>query len=250
VGELKDLIQSAVGSGASVELGPDGKFVVTAAETGSSLLELTISSDNEGGGSLQLATEVTQDGRAAASIDASLESGALRLTHQDYGSAAGFRVEFTNAATGTELGLGASGTESTGTDVAGTIGGLAATGSGRVLTGASDTSAEGLSVKVTDAFTGGSVMFSRGIASQLSLLLDGLMGTEHGSVRSVLDGLDERVASLGDHVDEMDARLARRQEDLVRRFTAMEQAMAVAQNQSAWIASQIGSLPTYSSSNG
>ena len=250
VGELKDLIQSAVGSGASVELGPDGKFVVTAAETGSSLLELTISSDNEGGGSLQLATGVTQDGRAAAPIDASLESGALRLTHQDYGSAAGFRVEFTNAATGTELGLGASGTESTGTDVAGTIGGLAATGSGRVLTGASDASVEGLSVKVTDAFTGGSVMFSRGIASQLSLLLDGLMGTDHGSIQSVLDGLDERVASLGDHVDEMDARLARRQEDLVRRFTAMEQAMAVAQNQSAWIASQIGSLPTYSSSNG
>jgi flagellar hook-associated protein 2 len=248
VGELKDLVQNAVGGGATVELGSDGKLVITAAEAGSSLLELTISSDNEGGGSLQIATEVTQEGRAAARVGASLEGGALKLTHQDYGSSAGFRIEFANGATGTELGLGASGTEYAGTDVEGTIGGLAATGSGRVLTGAADTDVEGLAIQVTDAFTAGSVSYSRGVAAQLALVLDAFLGTDQGSIQSLLDGLDDRVDSLSDRVADMDARLERRQTDLIRRFTAMEQAMAVAQNQSAWIAAQIGSLPTYSSS--
>lgn len=249
VGELKDLVQNAVGNGTTVEIGIDGKIRVTSDPPGSSLLQLTISSDNEGGGSLALATEVTQVGREAASIDATLEGGALKLTHQDYGSVTGFRVEFANGATATELGLGASGTEYAGTDVEGTIGGLAATGSGRVLTGASDTDAEGLSVQVTDAFTSGSVTYSRGVASQLSLLLEDLLGSDQGSIQSILDSLDGRVTTLGDRVDALDARLERRQDDLIRRFTAMEQAMAVAQNQSAWIASQISSLPTYSSSS-
>ena len=249
VGELKDLVQNAVGTGAIVSIGADGKITVTTDPPGSSLLEVTISASNDGGGSLSLSTEVTQEGREAASIDATLEGGALRLGHQDYGSAAGFRVEFGNAATGTELGLGASGTEYAGTDVEGTIGGLAATGSGRVLTGASDTDVEGLSIQVTDAFTSGSVTFSRGIASQLDAMLESLLGTDDGSLQSILDALDGRVNKLNDRVDALDARLVRRQEELVRRFTAMEQAMAVAQSQSAWIASQVGSLPTYSSSS-
>lgn len=249
LGELKDLVQNAVGSGTTVEIGPDGKITVTSTPPASSLLELTITANNEGGGSLSLTTEVTQEGRDASSIDATLEGGALRLTHQDYGSSAGLRIEFSNAGTGTELGLGASGTEYAGTDVEGTIGGLVATGSGRVLTGADDTDVEGLSIKVTDVFTSGSVTYSRGVASQLNVLLDTLLGTDQGSIQSVMDGLDERVSTLSDHVDAMDARLERRQEDLIRRFTKMEQAMAVAQNQSEWIASQIGSLPTYSSSS-
>ena len=235
------------GSGTTVEIGADGRINVTSNPPASSLLQLTITAENEGGRTLSLTTEVTQEGRDPSSIEATLDGGALRLTHPDYGSSAGFRVEFANAATATELGLGASGSEYTGTDVEGTIGGLSATGYGRVLTGMSGTDVEGLSVQVTDAFTSGSVTYSRGVASRLSALLESLLGTDEGSIQYNLNRLDQRVTTLSDRVEEMDARLARRQDDLIKRFTAMEQAMAVAQNQSAWIASQIGALPSYSS---
>jgi len=197
-----------------------------------------------------MGTTVTQEGRSAAPIQASLDGGALKLTSDGYGSASGFRIEYGNAATNTELGLGASGTEYTGTDVQGTIGGMAATGSGQVLGGAGGTDVEGLSVQVEDGFTSGSVTYSRGVASQIQLALQTMLGTGDGSIQSITDGLDSRVTSIQDRIDQIDARLDRRKDQLTKQFTAMEQAMSTAQNQSAWLASQIGALPTYSSTGG
>jgi flagellar hook-associated protein 2 len=250
LGELKDMIQNAVGSDATVELGADGKLLVTAGATGASLLELTVSADLQSG-TLDLSTEVTQEGRAAARIDASLVGGALKLVHQDYGSSVGFSIAYANPGTDTELGLGATGTEFTGTDVVGTIGGLAGTGVGRILTGADGADAEGLMVQVESTFTGGSVTFSRGVASLLDLVLDPLLSTGEGSVSAIMDALDDHVTSLSERVEEIDARLEQRRSDLIRRFTAMEQAMAKAQNQSAWLASQISTLAgSYSRNEG
>jgi flagellar hook-associated protein 2 len=249
LGELEDLVQNALGTDATVELGTDGRFTVTAADTGSSLLELEMSSDNLGGGTLQLTTGVTQEGRSAAAIDASLAGGALQLVHRDYGSNAGFRIEYANAGTETELGLGGTtATEYTGTDVVGTIGGLAATGSGRVLTGDAGTDVDGLTVSVDDSFTDGSVTFSRGIAAIVEQTVEPMLGTDDGSIQWLIDNLDERVETLNDRIADIQARLERREESLVRQFTAMEQAMAVAQNQSAWLTSQISSLVGSSSS--
>ncbi len=246
VGELRDRVQNAVGADATVEL-VDGQLIVTAGETGSSLLEVTLSSDNAGGGTLELATTVQTEGRPAAGVTASLDGDGLKLVHDGFGSSAGFRVEY-NATAEAELGLGASGTEYTGTDVTGTIGGMAATGSGRVLTGADEADVEDLMIRVDTDFTTGSVLFSRGVASVLEQTVDPLLETGAGSIQSIIDGLDERVTGMNDRIADIEMRLERRREDLIRRFTAMEQAMAVAQNQSAWLASQIGALPgSYSS---
>ncbi len=249
LGELRDLLQNTLGTDATVELAGDGTFSITAAETGSSLLEVEMSSDNLGGGTLQLATEVSQEGRAAARIDASLVGGALALAHQDYGTTAGFRIEYANAGTETELGLGGTtATEYAGTDAVGTIGGMAATGSGRVLTGAADTDVEGLMVSVGESFSTGSVTFSRGIASLVEQAIEPMLDSADGSIQWLLDGLDDRVETLNDRIDDMEARLERRRDTLIRKFTAMEKAMAIAQNQSAWLMAQIGALPGSASS--
>lgn len=249
LGELKDAITNAVGSGATVDLDANGKFVVTAEDTGTSLLDLSITAELASG-TLDLSNSVTQEGRSAARIDASLEGGALKLAHEDYGSSKGFRVEYGLAGTGTELGFAASGTETTGTDVAGTIGGLAATGSGRLLTGGDGTDVEGLVIQVDSNFTSGSVAFERGIAARLQLILEPLLGIEDGSIQSLMDGLDNRITSMNDRIDQIDARLERRRADMIRRFSAMERAMSNAQSQSNWLASTINSLPgAYSSSS-
>jgi flagellar hook-associated protein 2 len=248
VGELRDRIQNAVGSDATVEL-VDGAFEVTAGESGSSLLELTLSSDNAGGGTLDLSTTVQTEGRPQAGITASLDAGTgeLKLVHDDYGSTPGFRVEYSVDAA-TELGLGASGTEYTGTDIQGTIGGMAATGSGQLLTGADGTDVDGLMVRADATFSSGSILFSRGVGSLLEQAVDPMLdSTDDGSIQSLVDGLGERVTDMTDRVADIDARLERRRDELIRRFTAMEQAMAVAQNQSSWLTSQIATLPSYSS---
>ena len=250
--ELKDLIQNAVGADATVAL-VDGKFVVTAEEEGSSLIELTLSATRQDEtNALDISTEVGQEGRAAARIDASLtQDGRLNLVHQDYGSSAGFRITYANGSAEAGLGLGATDTEYKGADVAGTIGGMAATGSGRTLTGADGTDVEGLLLTLEPSFTGGSITFSRGIASLLQLAVEPLLGTEQGSIKSLIDGLDGRITGMNDRIDDIDARLERRRDDLIRRFTAMEQAMSQAQSQSNWLASTIGSLPgAYSGNNG
>ncbi len=244
LGELRDTMQNLVGSDAIVEIDAGGKFAVTAGATGSSLLELTLSSDNAGGGSLQLGTTVATEGRPAAGITAALDptTGALVLTHGAYGSNAGFSFALTDPTNEGALGLGASATEQRGSDIVGTIGGVVATGSGWTLTGAAGTDTDGLMVKLDGAFAGGSITFSRGVASTLDRALSSLLDTGDGSIQSIIDRLDENVTRMSDRIDDMDARLERRRQDLVRRFTAMEQALALAQSQSSWLAGQITRL--------
>lgn len=246
VGELRDRIAAAVGTGATVEL-VGGRFRVTANDTGSSLLNLAVSSDNQGGGSLQLGLDVETQGRAVAPIEASLSGDALRLTHEDYGSAAGFRIEYETAEAESWLGLGGiGGVEHRGTDVVGTIGGHAATGVGRILTGAADTAVHGLTLRVESTFTTGSVTFSRGVASLVERAAAPMLGKEPGSIHSIIEGLSGQVTGLNDRIEALEQRLVRRREDLIRRFTAMEQAMSLAQSQSAWLATQMNNFSSYS----
>jgi flagellar hook-associated protein 2 len=252
VGELRDRIAAAVGAGATVELAADGRFRVTATDTGASLLQVAVSSDNAGGGTLQLGLDVETQGRSTAPITASLSGGSLRLVHESYGSSAGFRVDHDTADAEGWLGLGAAaegGVEVRGTDVVGTIGGHATTGAGRLLTGAADTAVHGLALRVEDTFTTGSVTFSRGIASLVERAVAPMLSKEGGSIHSITEGLGEQVSGLNDRIEAFDDRLVRRREDLIRRFTAMEQAMSLAQSQSAWLSSQVNHFSSYSGRN-
>ncbi len=251
LGDLRDRVQNLVGADATVGIDANGRFLVTANKAGSSLLELTLSYDNKGGtGALQLGTEVATEGHPAAPIQASLSAtNTLQLTHQDYGSSAGLRVAFDTGNAAAAFGLDTT-LDHTGQDIEGTIGGMATTGSGSVLTGAEGTGVEGLMLRIEDTFTTGSVTFSRGIGSLVERALAPMLETgTAGSIQSIIDGLDERVTTMNDRIDALDVRLDRRRESLIRRFTAMEQAMAIAQNQSSWLMSQIGSLPGSYSSN-
>ena len=87
------------------------------------------------------------------------------------------------------LGLGtAIGTSVAGLDVAGTIGGFAATGDGQILTGTGD--AAGLAIEVLGGATGSrdTLNFARGFASSLLDTLDAYVDNE--------GILDDRTASL------------------------------------------------------
>jgi flagellar hook-associated protein 2 len=194
--------------------------------------------------------DVVTAGRGTVDIEASDSGGQLSLVHQEYGSADGLEVSFlAGGADGTaSLGVGA-GTYA-GQDVQGTIGGLAATGAGQILTGDDDTSVAGLMIRYEGADTGlvGTLTFSRGIASAMEARTDLLLGSENGSIDALVANIDPLVDRLNDRINTLEGRLERRREFLIAKFARLEEALALAQSQSQWLTAQFANLPSYSAS--
>ncbi|RMH11887.1 MAG: hypothetical protein D6701_14400 [Gemmatimonadetes bacterium] len=246
LGDIRSEVETALGGSATVSV-VGGKLQVTANETGLSLISLTIGSDNAGGGTLSFGTvDTTVAGRTAAAITASDSGGQLKLEHADYGSAAGFTVGYTAGGSDGSASLGLSAGTTTGLDVQGTIGGLAATGSGQLLQGTTGTAAEGLIIRVDSADTGllGTFTFSRGVASLAELVTENLLGTDVGSIQDVVDGLDESIQRIEDRIADFEDRLERRRQSLLARFTALEEALARAQSQGQFLTSALAGLQT------
>ena len=109
-----------------------------------------------------------------------------------------------------------------------------------------DTSADGLLIKYTGTATGsvGSMTFSRGIASAMELVSNVLLDTDAGSIQGIVDALDTQKQGIDDRIEAFEARLDLRAEGLIKRFTALEVAMAKAQQEMAWLQAQLGALST------
>ncbi len=239
--DLRTAAQQALGAGATVSW-QGGVLTATADTEGSAGFTLNVSSNNLGGGTLDFAGfTATQQGRDATVIRASDEGGQLRLEHGSWGSAAGFEVSFTPGGADGSASLGIAAGAWTGVDVAGTIGGFAASGAGRTLTGSAGSAVEGLGVRYDGAVTGeaGWLTFSRGLASRVRLASDVILGSGGGSIRSVTDRIDGSMTRWKNRIDVLEGRLDRRREQLIKRFTALEAAMARAQSQSAWLDAQL-----------
>ena len=131
-----------------------------------------------------------------------------------------------------------------GADVQGTIGGLAATGRGRTLTG-SDGAATGLVLEISATAPGsyGSVTYQSGIGGAIDSVLVWAEGdkrstdpyTAIGAVRRARDTLSSEIRRFDDQIAAFEVRLASREETLRKKFAAMESALANAQSQSSWI---------------
>ena len=181
---------------------------------------------------------------AGVSVDVSYDAANARLvvTSARYGSAS--TVELTAVDTSTASTLGFSvGAGTAGTDVAGSIGGVAATGSGQVLTGAKGSPAEGLALRVLGGATGdrGTVAFTRGVAA----VLDELVG-EYLADDGLLDAREEGVqASIEDVAAERE-RLERRLQALEARyraqFTALDVLLGQLSTTSAYLQQQLNQL--------
>ncbi|MDA3835928.1 MAG: flagellar filament capping protein FliD, partial [Spirochaetales bacterium] len=139
-----------------------------------------------------------------------------------------------------------------GVDVAGTINGEAATGSGRVLTGdapatGETTSVEGLSVKATltpdqlvsQGGNQGNVKITMGAAEKFDRELYGITDPYDGYVAFKQTSLQNSIDSFETQIEQMEAFLDRKMETMINRFVAMELALSKIQNQSDWLTGQI-----------
>lgn len=186
---------------------------------------------------------------AGVSVLVSYDSGnnRLNITSARYGSAS--KVEVTSADTNTAATLGSSvGVGTDGVDVAGTIGSVGATGSGRILTGTGD--AAGLAVEIQGGTMGvrGTVTFSRGVADQLDSLLSGLLDSS-GTLSSETDGVNTSIKDIDQQRDVLSARLAALQDRYTKQFNAMDALVGQMKATSNYLTQQLASLPGVNSSS-
>jgi flagellar hook-associated protein 2 len=87
-----------------------------------------------------------------------------------------------------------------------------------------------------------------GIAGRLLQVAKRASDSATGSLVKLAEGQDSIGEDIQERIDAWDLRLANRKTQLTRQFAAMETALSGLKNQSTWLAGQINSLPSWSSS--
>jgi flagellar hook-associated protein 2 len=155
-----------------------------------------------------------------ASITVSESGGVLTLTSTRYGSESSVQIS-----SGTALAtlLGATPATTDGVDVQGTINGVAASGSGRLLTDTSSGAASGLKIEVTGGALGerGSVHFSRGYAAILDKLVQNFLAAD-GAISARTSGIDASIQSIDKRREDIERRLVGVEARLRSQFTALD----------------------------
>lgn len=141
---------------------------------------------------------------AGLTLSAAYSAGQFLLTSNTYGS--GSSIEFTQASAGVQATFGISNNRVTGQDIAGTIGGVDATGSGRKLTGAGN--AAGLAVEVQGGVAGprGTVSISDGVAQRLDTMLGDFLSSD-GTFSGRTDNINKQIGQISDQRTALTKRL-------------------------------------------
>jgi flagellar hook-associated protein 2 len=126
--------------------------------------------------------------------------------------------------------------------VAGTINGEAATGHGQVLTGnTGNANTEGLSVLYTGTATGdaGTVKLTIGTADLFDRTLFNITDPYSGYVSFKETSLQDSINNFQTEIDQMNAQLDQKKQQMTNEFVAMETALNTIQNQSNWLLGQL-----------
>lgn len=251
VADLVAGVQSAIGSSGTVSFA-NGKLSVTSTTTGASPLALTLTAGNQGGGGFSFGSiNVTEPGHGPLPMTASAVGNQIQITHGAYGSASGISVAFTpGGADGTaQLGLGTAPVH--GTDVQGTIGGYAATGSAQQLVGSAGTPVDGLSVGYSGTVTGaiGSISLNEGVGALVDRLVKSWSDIG-GSIPSRQSQLASQITTQQARLDSFNARMELHRQALLKVYLAMDTAVQQLRAQGASFLASLGSASTSSTTAG
>lgn len=180
---------------------------------------------------------------AASSVLVTESGGVLKVTSNRFGSDSTVSITEKGAAV---LMFNPAATTA-GTNVAGTINGIAASGSGQMLTGSSSDDSAGLRLDITGGGIGprGNVTYSKGYAAQFDELMTSLLGDD-GPLNSRTKGINESIKSLNKTREEMNLRLATVEKRYRAQFTALDMALASMQSTSNYLNQQLASIAAMS----
>lgn len=182
-------------------------------------------------------------------VDLGNGTGYLEFQSATWGSASKITVVTGQTANAySAIGL-ANGTAQAGTDVAGTINGEAATGSGQILSGKDgNKTTAGLKLKVTmtanQMLSGsdGSITLAKGVGSLMDDMVGSLTLSGDGLVDRRIKSYENQIADLKSRVEEFDARLAKRRESLQAKWAYMEEVLAELQSTETSLTTSITQL--------
>ncbi|MEM8941232.1 MAG: flagellar filament capping protein FliD [Pseudomonadota bacterium] len=205
----------------------------------------------------ELAAELQSKINGATSInDAGIEvlvsfttDNRLEVRSSTYGSESAVSVDEIDTNTLADLGFSiAAGVD--GVDVEGSIGGVPATGNGRVLTAAVGSAADGIILNVTGGALGprGDVRFSTGIADSISGLVDGFLGSD-GLIGLRTEGLQTGVDRIADDREDLATRLDALEARLRRQFNSLDTLLAGLQTTSDFLTTQLAAIPIPGANN-
>lgn len=187
---------------------------------------------------------------AGVAVTAKIDSnGFLQLTSDRYGSASNISVQSSSGTTAATLfGSVSAGTD--GVDVEGTIGGVAATGSGQVLTASSGSNAQGLKIEILGGAVGarGKIDFSQGYADRLNKLMDSYIG-DKGLLSTNTNSINSRIKDIDDQRDAMNLRLAQIEKNYRAQFTALDVMISNMTATQNFLTQQLAQIAANSTSN-
>ncbi len=191
-----------------------------------------------------LATEVQSkiNGNSMFSGDGSAvtvtnNAGKLTISSNRFGSASAVSLA---AGAGADSLLGAAPVASAGLDVAGTIGGVAATGSGKTLTGGVG-DAEGLALIIEGLGARGSVNYSKGYASQFEGFSKQLLDTT-GPLTLRTDGINSSIKELAANRQKIVDRLGDVEKRYRAQYTSLDTTISKMNATSSYLTQQLASL--------
>lgn len=181
---------------------------------------------------------------AGIAVTVTYDSGtdSFTITSPTLGSESTVEITAVDANSATSLGFSvSSGTD--GVDVAGTIDGDTAVGTGNLLVGASDTDTEGLGLIISGDTTGarGTVDFTRGIANQLNSLLNALLEAD-GVLESRIDSYKDRIDDVAERRADLELKWAAIEARYSRQFNALDSLLASLETTSGYLTNQFENL--------
>ena len=223
--------------------------------------EFTLKVDGTTSGAISLTSAVYADGDALAghiqaqiNADAALkaagvsvaveydsENSKFAVSSTSFGSASSVDFISVDINTLADLGLGI-GSGSAGTDIAGTINGQSAAGSGQLLTSQTGDSA-GLALLIDSGSAGnrGSVSFSNGIVGTIDGLLDSFLKSD-GFVSTRENGLNGKLTGLTEEFEALDTKVTNLENRLIKQFSALDALVAQFNTTSTFLEQQLDNL--------
>jgi flagellar hook-associated protein 2 len=204
----------------------------------------------------ELQKQINNDSTLAAagkSVTVSLDaSSKLQIISNTYGSSSKAEITAVDTNSATQLGLSvAAGT--TGVDVAGTINGKTATGSGQRLYAATGDASEGITVDVKGGTTGnrGTVTYIQGIGQQLVDLVSNFLGSD-GTITAKNTRLNDELKSIATEKTDLQIRMDALRARLQKQFTAADLIVSKFKSTTSFLTSQFAAFAgtTSSSSSG
>ncbi len=170
------------------------------------------------------------------------ENNQLTFTSETYGSKSSIEFSAVGANTLATLGINA-GSGTAGVDVAGTINGKEATGSGQSLTAAKGSNAEGLEVRITGGALGarGTVSHIEGIGSQFVNMITGFLDLE-GAVTTTTEGFKQQLDNIAQQRVKLDQRVESLIARLSKQFTAADMMISRLKSTENFIKGQLEAL--------